>query len=192
MGFILLNRRYAISKIHFYIAIKKTLWIFDDTCPSHCFSAINSFQKVQEWRSTAGLSKDESGHGDVFKVIFTIHEKYPEFSYCTQINNGNPQTILWKTETPTYRKKAFQSYEQINYMRYEDFVEKAWVLYPIKDEEVLDKIYSNIDPAQYKTEKEYKKVIRPIVTDQERAYALENKKLKKKIAILEKKRFSHV
>lgn len=170
----------------------RTIWIFDDTCPSQCFSAMDSSHTVAKWRAVAGLSKDGSWHGDVFKVIFAIHEKYPEFSYCTQINNGNPQTILWKTKTPTERAKAFHNFDLITRMRYEDFVENAWVLHPVKDEEVIDKIFTNIDPIQYKTGEEYKIVIRRIVTDKERIYAAENKELKEKIVKLDKELKNHL
>ncbi len=163
---------------------EKTIWIFDDTVPSSHFSALNCQHKQTEWKTCAGLSRDPSWHGDVFKAIFAIHDKYPEFSSCTQTDNDNPQTILWRTEKPTKRKKVFNK-KSLSHMRYEDFVEHAWVMHPVNDAEVFRKIYLNIDPFDYKTGDEYKKVIKPIITDKEKDYAVKNHVLQKNVQELE-------
>ncbi len=159
----------------------KTVWIFDDTVPSQHFSAINCQEKHDNWKACAGLSQDSAWHGDVFKAIFAIHDSYPEFSYCTQVNNGNPQTILWRTQEPTPRKKVFGSHNAIASMRYEDFVEYAWVMHPVNDEEVLSKVFTNIDPINFRTGEEYKKVITPIISDKEREYKKQNQDLEQRL-----------
>ncbi len=144
---------------------EKTVWIFDDTVPSNCFSAVASLEKSVQWKACADMKKSAAWHGDVFKAIFAIHDMYPEFSYCTQVNNGNPQTILWRTNDPTPRAKVFESTKPIAHMCYEDFLEYAWVLHPVNDHEVLSKIFTNIDPLTHRTGNEYARVITPIVTD---------------------------
>ncbi len=163
---------------------EKTLWIIDDTVPSNYFSAMNSQSRSQELRTCAGLSQEPAWHGDVFKAIFAIHDKYPEFSYCTQVNNGNPQTIVWRTQTPTKRKPVFTTTQAIEHMRYEDFIEYAWVMHPVIDAQVLGKIFTNINPLDYKTGKEHSLIISPLITDKEKEYAHKNKELQDYIAQL--------
>ncbi len=165
-------------------AHENTIWIIDDTVPCNYFSAMTSREKCISWRSCAGLSKEPEWHGDVFKVIFAIHDMHPEFSYCTQLNKGNPQTILWRSQEPNARNKVFSGLDDIARMRYEDFVEHAWVLYPVNDEEVLEKIFSNINPIEYRTGEEYKKIIHPLISDQEKIYKKHIEELKKDKTLL--------
>ncbi len=162
----------------------KTIWIFDDTIPSHQFSAMPSIEKHDEWKKCAGLSRDIAWYGDVFKVIFAIHDKFPEFSYCTQTDDANSYTILWRTEKPSKRSKVFDIGKNIVDMRYEDFVDYAWVVHPVSRSEIVNKIFTTIDPIQYKTDEEYKKVIRPLVTDEAKDLHKENKNLYNQISIL--------
>ncbi len=152
---------------------EKTIWVIDDTVPSNCFSALDSQEKCIRYKECAKMSMDEAWHGDVFKVIFYIHDNYQEFSYCTQVNFGNPQTILWRTEKPTQREKFFESTESIAKMRYEDFLEHAWVMHLVEDAEVVGNFFTNIDPLDYKTDEEYKQVLVRIVTDREINYKFE-------------------
>ncbi len=156
---------------------EKTVWIFDDTVPSNHLSALSSQDKNEAWKKCAGLSKEAAWHGDVFKAIFAIHDAYPEFSYCTQLDNGNPQTILWRTEKPTMREKVFSHTKPIAHMCYEDFVEYAWVMRPVHDHEVLQHIFTNINPVQARTGEEYKMVIAPLMTDREKELHMQNKEL---------------
>ncbi len=171
-------------------AHEDTIWIIDDTVPCHHFSAMDNREKSNLWKQCAGLASEPIWHGDVFKAIFAIHHLYPEFSYCTQTNNANPQTIIWRTKEPTHREKVFANIEEIARMRYEDFVEHAWIMHPVNDTEVLEKIFTAIDPFEHKTGEEYKKVIKPFVTDQERACKKRNKELEKNEIDLLKKQES--
>ncbi len=141
---------------------EKTVWIIDDTVPSNCFAAMSCPETQDRYKDYAGMFADGAWQGDVFKAVFAIHDLYPEFSFCTQVDNGNEQTILWRTEKPTKRAKVFDSTEAIARMRYEDLIEYAWVLYPVKDAEVLSKVYTNIDPLAYKTGEESALIIKPI------------------------------
>ncbi len=109
----------------------KSIWIIDDTVPNKHLSTLVS-------------------HPDTFKAIFTIHDMYPEFSYCTQINNGTPQTILWRTPKPSNRKKIFTAQEFIAKLNYEDFQKNSWILHPVNDAEVIGKIFLHIDPLDFK------------------------------------------
>ncbi len=145
-------------------AHEKTVWIFDDTVPSNCFAAMPCITTQEQFKDYANMFADIAWQGDVFKTIFAIHDMYPDFSYCTQINNDNPQTVLWRTEKPTKRTKVFNSAEHIAQMRYEDFIQYAWVLYLVNDEDILKHIYSNTDPLQHKTGEEAKLVIKPVRT----------------------------
>ncbi len=143
---------------------EKTVWIFDDTVPSNCFAAMPCVKKQDTLKDYAGLFADSAWQGDVFKAIFAIHDMYPDFSYCTQTDNGNAQTILWRTEKTTKRTKVFESIEAISRMRYEDFIEYAWILKPMHDQDIFPLIYTNIDPLTHKTGDEARLVIQKIKT----------------------------
>ncbi len=153
-------------------AHEDTIWVIDDTVPHSFFSALSSHRNSVLWKRCAGFDQSAAWHGDVFKIIFAIHDIYPEFSYCTQIDNGNPQTILWRTKEVSQRKKVFES-KDISLMGYEDFIEYAWVLHPVSDGEVTGKLFQTIDPLEHKTGLEYTKVVFPMHTDKEREYARE-------------------
>ncbi len=165
-------------------AHEKTLWIIDDTVPNSVFSAMNSHEKSLLWKACAGMNTARDWHGDVFKAIFAIHDTHPEFSYCTQIDDDNPQTILWRTKQNSSRQKAL-IHKDIHLLRYEDFIEYAWVLHPVENAQVVGKFFQTIDPLEYKTGLEYTKVIRPLRTDQERIYAKENHTLKNLVTQLQ-------
>lgn len=104
-----------IDGLHFYeqtlrdfcnsIAVShdKTVWIIDDVLPSDAFSALRSHADAIKFRSKF-VQNDGSWHGDVYKVIFTIHDFFSMFSYVTTNTNGNPQTLLWREP-----RKGFQA-----------------------------------------------------------------------------------
>ncbi len=165
---------------------EKTIWIMSNTVPSNCFSAINSQEKCNKWKEQAGFRNCNTWHGDVFKAIFTIHDKYTDYSYSTQIDGNNSQTVLWRTEKPTKRKRVFGKKNPIGPMRYEDFLEYAWVLNLVSDTEVFSKVFRNINPLDCKTGQEYKKIITPLISDNESLLIYENKCLQEKIAELSK------
>lgn len=158
---------------------KNTIWILDDTIPSDPYSAYPNQEKSLEYRNCAKLS-GKPWHGDVYKTIFAIHDFHPEFSYCTHIDSGNPQTIIWKTES-TDREKIFGDLEKINNLSYFDMLSYAHILMPVSDMLTFEMIGLELNPIKYKTGDEYKKIIKRVKSQNELLYlqkisTLENQK----------------
>ena len=96
-----------------------TIWLIDDTYPTNMFAAdpdlsrTRRLQKLVENDSAAWM-------GDVFKVIFAIHDFFPQFNYATFPGHG--QTVIW-TETRQYFAPKWNSLETISRFKYDDFLE---------------------------------------------------------------------
>ncbi|MBT9540095.1 class I SAM-dependent methyltransferase [Thiobacillus sp.] len=123
---------------------KKTLWLIDDTVPSDAYSALPNPEISSYKRHRAGLDRGD-WHGDVYKTIFAIHDRFPEISYCT-LMGGNPQTVLWKAERST-RAPLFSSISEIESASYYDMIRHGKVMMPITDETLPNYIFRSIDPA---------------------------------------------
>lgn len=125
---------------------EKTLFIIDDAIPCDIYNAINNQEKSLSERRRACMY-GTPWHGDVYKTIFTIHDYHPDISYCTILNAGNPQTILWKTKKERSQKK-FKSIDDINNMSFYDMISNARLLMPTSIEELPKHIFNYLDPDQ--------------------------------------------
>ena len=114
---------------------EKTIWIFDDTIPCDPWSSLPNQKQCYKLRDLAG-SKSRAWHGDVFKCVFTIHDFYPDISYATVYDHGNPQTVCWRTKYPAQRKRIFNNIDNIAFLSYFDMLENCYVLNLIKDDEL--------------------------------------------------------
>lgn len=124
-----------------------TIWIIDDTVPSDPYSSLAEKNKCYQYRRLAGL-KSGDWHGDVYKCIFTIHDYFLEYSYCTVIGNGNPQTIVWKANSHSKRKPIFKSLNDIKNMNYFDFLDNYQFINPV----YYDNIIEYISSEKYETQ----------------------------------------
>ncbi len=87
---------------------EKTIWLIDDVIPSDVFSALPDQDKAIYYRSLSGKTGDESWHGDVYKVVYTLHDFFPNMDFRTIADGGNPQTVVIsrprKAFSPKYNK----------------------------------------------------------------------------------------
>ena len=96
----------------------KTIWLIDDTHPSDRLAA-NPDRRVTKVMRRLLRIRDGRWMGDVFKVVFAIHDYFPQFSYATFPDHG--QTAVW----PEARKDfapAWASLGKIGRMGYGDFL----------------------------------------------------------------------
>lgn len=107
-----------------------TVWMLDDTVPSDPYSALPDMAMSYMLRKAAGL-RSLTWHGDVYKSILAIHDKYPEYSYCT-VMWGNPQTVIWKAPRPDHAK-IFSGLEEIAALNYFDIFKYAKLFMPTTD-----------------------------------------------------------
>lgn len=105
------------------ILTPKGVIIIDDTYPADIYSA---YPNPHVARMVRRIDKNQPDlkagwHGDVYKVVFTIAEFFPMWSYATIKSGGNPQTFIWRKARPV---KAFkESIESISRLDYYDFLE---------------------------------------------------------------------
>lgn len=116
----------------------RTLWVIDDTVPRDVYSAISDHQAALQARRQAGAA-GSAWHGDVYKVIFAIHDFFPAYSYCTVEGNGNPQTFLWRQPRPDFNP-VWNDLEAISRLDYFDFLHNKQVLNPVTEDEGLSEV----------------------------------------------------
>lgn len=139
-----------------------TIWVFDDTVPRDPYSALADNDRNQKYRLLAGLAPGP-WHGDVYKCVFAIHDYFMEYSWCTQADAGNGQTIIWKTATPAKRRKLLPNMAAIRSMGYFDMLEKCHALNIVKDQDILQQIGRTFAAADANADKYLDMVIRPLV-----------------------------
>jgi hypothetical protein len=118
----------------------RTLWVIDDTVPRDVYSAISDHQAALQARRQAG-AEGSAWHGDVYKVIFAIHDFFPVYSFCTVVGNGNPQTFVWKQPRADFAP-AWNNLEAITRLDYFDFLREKRFLNLVSEEEGIDQVVS--------------------------------------------------
>jgi hypothetical protein len=66
--------------------------LIDDVLPNDVYSALRDQKEAVQARAAAG-GKGKSWHGDVYKVVFALHDFFPMLDYRTFKDGGNPQTL---------------------------------------------------------------------------------------------------
>jgi len=95
-----------------------TIWLIDDTHPSGWLAANRNDRVTRRLRKLFGI-KDLRWMGDVFKVVFTIHDFFPQFSYATFPGHG--QTVVWLATRKNFAP-TWNSLEKISRLGYLDFL----------------------------------------------------------------------
>jgi hypothetical protein len=100
----------------------RSVIILDDTLPSDIFSAIPNGHEAIKFRRAAGLPGG-NWHGDVYKLVFYIHDFWQGLNFRTIVDAGNPQTLVWRSNSS--RKSLYGDFEKISRMTYIDFFNNA-------------------------------------------------------------------
>lgn len=101
-------------------AHERTIWLIDDTHPTGPLAASLNRRWVSCCRRWFHL-RDRSWMGDVYKVVFAVHDFFPQFSYATF--SGHGQTAMWsqtrKDFTPTWNSlRAIEGLQYRGFRRY--------------------------------------------------------------------------
>lgn len=140
----------------------RTIWIFDDTIPSDPWAAIPDHSLCIKYKKLNRMKHSHTWMGDVYKTIFHISKHHPEFSYVTQVDQGNPQTVLWRSREETipalHGQCRFNG--SINELDYFKMLEMLNVLHPVEDCEIENFVYS----SSFGSRKEFSSmnIIKPI------------------------------
>jgi Glycosyltransferase 61 len=113
----------------------RTVWLIDDVLPVDVFSAWPNQTEAVAFRKRAG-GDGWAWHGDVYKVVFAIHDYFPMYSYVTLGGRGNPQAIVWKAPRVDFTP-IFDSMEAIERVSYFDLLKREEILKVRPDEEGL-------------------------------------------------------
>ena len=81
--------------INTFAHLRRGVVLIDDTVPSDEYSAIPDQDESYRAREAAGL-EGRPWHGDVWRVVMLLDRHHPELEWRTIIDNGNPQTLVWR------------------------------------------------------------------------------------------------
>ena len=93
---------------------ERSLIVIDDTVPDDIYSSWPHPRESRAFRRQAG-GHGGSWHGDIFKMVFAIHDFFPRLSYVTIGTEGNPQTLVWHEPRTDFRP-LLNSYEAVSRM----------------------------------------------------------------------------
>lgn len=114
---------------------RRTVWLIDDTWPSDVFSAMPDMQRAYRFRHMTA-DKSQSWHGDVFKLVFFLHDFFPTLNYRTIKSRGNPQTLVWQSSAGS-RRPLFNDLEAISRLSFFDMHDNIAVMREAREEEAL-------------------------------------------------------
>jgi hypothetical protein len=96
----------------------RTVIILDDTRPSDVYSSLPDPRETSKFREMF-RSESKDWHGDVFKAVFYLHDFWPSVNYRTLASGGNPQTLVWRSES-SHREPVFNNLETISRLTFFD------------------------------------------------------------------------
>lgn len=77
-----------------------TFILIDDTIPCDAFSCGRDQMEAIRLREQAAGISDGRWHGDTYKIMPLINLFQTAYHYCTIMDPGNPQTLLWRGREP--------------------------------------------------------------------------------------------
>jgi hypothetical protein len=98
---------------------RRTIWVLDDTCPSNLAAAAPDKESFNTLRQQLHISSHD-WMGDVFKVVCTIHDFFPQMSFATFPDHG--QTAIWLSQRRDF-SPMWNSLKAISDLEYYDFLE---------------------------------------------------------------------
>jgi predicted O-methyltransferase YrrM len=114
-------------------AHRNTIWLIDDTVPTGLAASMKDLDRSRKIRSLTG-DTSKNWMGDVFKVVFAIHDFFPQMSYATF--SGHGQTAVWFEPRLNF-EPIFNSLVTISHFSYEDFLDYKMYMNQIDDAEKI-------------------------------------------------------
>lgn len=105
----------------------QTVWLIDDVLPRDVYSSLRTPDDALHFRRSLTGGDSLAWHGDVFKVVVAIHDFFPSFSYCTVVDGGNAQTVVFRAARRDFRP-VLNSLETVSRLDYFAFLRMRQVL----------------------------------------------------------------
>jgi len=77
-----------------------TVVLIDDTIPCDAYSCCRDQNEAIRLRAQSTGIANAIWHGDTYKIMPLIHLFHTAYEYCTIVDQGNPQTLLWRAKEP--------------------------------------------------------------------------------------------
>jgi len=113
----------------------RSVILIDDTLPVDVYSAMPDQAKALANRARTG-DDSRAWHGDVYKVVYALHDYHMTLDYRTILGSGNPQTVVWRS--PVSRRPFQSSMEALSRLTYFDLVDSLDILQPVSEDEAID------------------------------------------------------
>lgn len=94
----------------------KTVWLIDDTVSCDPYSALWDMEHSYAERTKARMPWNP-WHGDVYKVIYPLHDFCPNFNFARTVDGRNPQMVV-RSEPRWHFAPAFSGFEGIERSSY--------------------------------------------------------------------------
>lgn len=120
----------------------RTVWLIDDVLPSDVYSALPVASEARGFRRKAG-GISNAWHGDVFKLLFMIHDFFPTLSYVTLSNGGNPQAMIWQTPRSIFIP-ALGTVEAIERLDYFEMMKREVVLNLMTEAQAFEYFFASM------------------------------------------------
>jgi len=121
----------------------RTVWLIDDVFPSDVYSAWPVASEARQFRKLSG-SDSPAWNGDVYKLLFAIHDFFPVLSFVSFSNRGNRQTLLWKTPRQTFTP-ILGSLERIERLGYFELMKSQQVFNFKPEDEAFAEFFSSMN-----------------------------------------------
>jgi hypothetical protein len=123
-------------------AHERTVWLIDDVRPWNVYSALPTHREAAEFHKREGR-KNAGWNGDVYKLIFAIHDFFPTFSYVTLGNPEKPQTLVWNAPRDDF-SPLLNSMEAIERLSFFDLVRREEILNIRPEDEGLKMFFAAV------------------------------------------------
>ncbi len=109
--------------------------VIDDTVPSDMFAMMRDHGECNRMRRQHGAT-GRAWQGDVCKVVFAIHDFFPNLDFRTVIGAGNPQTVVMRRPRAAF-KPHWNDLEAISRLDFAGFQKNIGLMQQVDDDTML-------------------------------------------------------
>jgi len=127
----------------------RTVFLIDDTVPCDVFSTCRDQAECLNLRDSLIGPGDNRWHGDTYKILPLLAVFNPDYAIATIVDNGNPQTVLWRTQEDIADQhlrtmQAMWAIQNLAAADYLWFLENLSLYNPDSEQAVLEKVVNTI------------------------------------------------